>query len=283
MEIVTDGGEQGLGHLRRSEALATHLRSTGWRSWLRPLSGEARRLVSAHNLDVAGDPDITVIDLPASGDQVLLEAEALGRPTLALDYVGELSPTLVINIFDRGSARGAGEVRSGLRYAIIRPEIAAAKQEQADHVLVMLGSQDLLGQSDDAAAAARSEGVPVVVVDGPLAPPRDAPAPVGVTRRRCPTDLPELMASCSWAVTNGGTSMLEMLHLGKPTIVLPQTEAEARLASEVLAAGALMGIGMDAIQRPGRDADDIGRRAAALVDGGGLQRIAAAVRELHRG
>jgi spore coat polysaccharide biosynthesis predicted glycosyltransferase SpsG len=89
------------------------------------------------------------------------------------------------------------------------------------------------------------------------------------------------MASCAWAVTTGGTTMLEMLCLGKAIHVVPRTEAELAFAQRFAAQGALLGLGLETLQTPAQDLiQTCQQRGPQLVDGKGCERIAFEIESL---
>ena len=70
-----------------------------------------------------GEPDLVLLDLPYNGDQWVNDTRCKGKPVVALDYEGTVSPDLIISIFDRGEVPACARHLVGLDYAIIRPDI----------------------------------------------------------------------------------------------------------------------------------------------------------------
>ncbi len=75
--------------------------------------------------------------------------------------------------------------------------------------------------------------------------------------------------------------MFEAMCLGKATVVLPQTQAEATLAKFVCGRGGLLGIGFEKLQdRDEMEIRNKAQQAGALVDGRGAERVVAIVKTL---
>jgi spore coat polysaccharide biosynthesis predicted glycosyltransferase SpsG len=267
VEIVTDGNATyGLGHLHRSRSLARYLQTRG------------------HDVTVSmawqGDelaprrPAVTIVDLPYNGDQWTAAAVERGTRVIGLDYEGELAPDLVISIFDRGRSPSTARRLQGLDYAIIREDIRdRAPVSAGDGIVVMIGGADIRNRGLDIAHKLKDQGQQVTLVQGPLSPQQDEPV-AGIAILRNPTNLADVMAGCSWAVTNGGSTMMEMMCLGKPVHVIPQTEAEQRLAGLIARQNGVLGVTDECPEVPGLAAMvKVGRAASRLVDGLGVRRI----------
>jgi spore coat polysaccharide biosynthesis predicted glycosyltransferase SpsG len=278
IEIVCDGGSRwGLGHLRRSQTLAHALSARGHDVRIRPLSDEADA-----QLDTAltraeraggGHLRVRVIDLPYEGDQQCEAAHGSGAAVVGLDYQGESDPDVSIDLHPRDSAPRARSRLVGLDFAMIRPDVVRAAQRTRQGVVVMLGGADVTHSSDTVAVRLQEAGEDVTVVRGPAARPARS---AGAYRTlQAPPNVADIMASAAWAVTNGGTTMLEMLCLGTAVHVLPQTADEDAFARYVLRQGGLLGVGLADLSPPTPEQ----RRAATergpvLVDGRGAARVA---------
>lgn len=279
IEIVCDGGRgYGYGHLRRSAALARELKSRGVAVRFQSLSSEG----SAVQPDVPcdrGASSLVIVDLPYNGDPWVAAAKDLGIPVLTLDSVGtSICPDLDISIWDRQSAPAGTPQKIGLDYAIIRHEILhvhASAHGDGSGVLVIIGGQDVQVVGPLIAARLVRMGQNVTLVEGPLTKEQNLSDDRGYLRLRTPSDLPQRMAACAWAVTNGGGTMMELMFLGKPVWVVPQTDAEAGLAKLVADQRGIMGVGLEGLVLPTLDqrvATSV--CASRLVDGKGLSRIA---------
>ncbi|MBF0096746.1 MAG: hypothetical protein HQM04_11645 [Magnetococcales bacterium] len=283
IEMICDGNRQcGFGHIRRSLALAKTLQQRGHRVRL--------TLLSPHEFPNRGDwphdagaVDVWLLDLPYPGDHWVAKARYAGQPVLTLDYSGQLAPDQNVAIFDHGVLPIHVPQKVGLSYAIIRDEVRAlAPATTGRGVLVCLGGGDLNGIGMSIAHRLAALGEQVTLIEGPFVPERAIADTLPFTVLRTPEDLPARMAACRWAVTNGGTTMMEMMCLGKPVHVLPQTEAEYRFALHVLNLGGVMGVGQETLVALGTHPriDTIASHAARLVDGQGLLRIASEVESL---
>jgi spore coat polysaccharide biosynthesis predicted glycosyltransferase SpsG len=272
IRILCDGGGiLGFGNLRRSAILGRALAARGHGVRVEALSEQGRALLPSAPSD-AGEADVLVLDLPYAADDWVRSARA---PVVGLDYTGEASPDVSISIWQRGTASGGGRMLVGLDYAIIGPEIVAlAGRKDGDCVTVMIGGGDADGLAEEVALRLIGLGESrVTLIEGPLAVVRRE-LPPSVRRLRSPADLEQRMASCNWAVTSGGTSMMELMCLGKAIHVVPRTKFEEGLARQVLARGGLLGVGFEslALPTPERQAQ-VGAQAASLIDGRGAERI----------
>ena len=81
------------------------------------------------------------------------------------------------------------------------------------------------------------------------------------------------MASCDWAITNGGMTLLELMSLAKPVWVIPQTQAENRLANKLLKAKAILGIGEKILIPSISQKKIIAKAASLIIDKKGMERI----------
>ena len=280
IEIWLDGGGcYGFGNIRRSTELARALTKRGHRVRCVPLSQRAADLCPLPH-GIRNGAEIVVLDVPYAGDIFVEQAHASGASVLALDYEGEVPPELVISLQSYRSVPSTSRVFCGVDYAIIREDVRrlAVLHERTGEILVIVGGgdQDRLSER----IAEQLLGLPLCVVQGPNGPD------LNLRRGRVrvvvnPTNLPELMASCAWSVTTGGTTMLEMLCLGKATYVVPRTDAEWVFADHFHSKGALLGIGLKSLGKPDivslRRCESLGPR---LVDGRGCERIALALETL---
>ena len=280
IEIVCDGGPRcGYGHLRRSSALAEVLVARGFRVRISPRSAAARRLIASGR--EPGRPDVIVFDLPDTAQPAIADTRRRGIPTVALDYFGPDRPTLTLSVRERPPVP-PGRRDHGIELAIVRApirELAARSPAAGDGVLVILGGADVRGRSAAIARAVRRLEDDVTVVLGPYAPAIDDAGGARVVRD--PADLPGRMAACRWAVSSGGVTLTELLCLGKPAYVAPQTAAERDLVRPLAARGAIFGVGDEPARAP-TEAErlDIAAAARAVVDGRGADRIADRISDL---
>lgn len=282
IRLVCDGGGPlGLGNLRRSTTLALALKACGHRVRVETASPQAQALLPAEAPADVGTADLILLDIPYAAHHLVAEARSQSLPIAALDYEGDAPPDLTISLWSRGTAPVGGREAAGLEYAIIRDDVASLAPARAGSgVLIVMGGGDADGLGERAARQLAEAGQQVTLIDGPLAQPT-MNLPPEVVRVRVPEDLARRMAACSWAVTSGGSCMLEMLCLGKPTHVLPRTHFERGFADLVAERGALLGLGLETLRPPvaaqAAVAAETGRR---LIDGRGCSRIAALLEDL---
>jgi spore coat polysaccharide biosynthesis predicted glycosyltransferase SpsG len=262
-----------MGHIRRCCALARALRERGLGARVRALSDEAGRLLPEAP-SAEGEIGLVVIDLPVGCTEQIGLARSRAIPCVALDYAGPGRADLTISLLERSTPPFDAPRLSGFPFAIIRSEVASLRPAAGGRgILVCLGGGDLRDEGARAAARAAALGEPVTLIEGPCRPrPYEAPPGVGVIGD--PPDLPLRMASCRWAIANGGGTMLELMCLGKAVRVLPQTPAEEELASLFLKKGALLGMGLEGLEAPPAGLlESVGAAAARLIDGRGVERI----------
>lgn len=217
------------------------------------------------------------IDLPYGIPRPLADLLARSKlKVIALDPIASGPFDLEIFVFDDGNAPSNGNVRIGLDYAIVRPEILSARSQvnNGGRVLVCLGGADVCSHGDKIASYLASSSIPTDWILGPL-----TQKPIrkirGVETFRNPDQFPYLLSQCSWAVTNGGATAIELMCLGKAVHVVPQTDAEAHLACLFSEKHSILGIGLEALQ-PKQSSfliEEVGRVASILIDGQGGQRI----------
>jgi spore coat polysaccharide biosynthesis predicted glycosyltransferase SpsG len=276
IRIVADGSPTyGYGHLSRTHELAFSFEEAGF-------FVEYVNLRKSSNAGASGvqTRDLTLIDLPYDGDHWLADARSKGEGVIGIDYLGRGRPDILIRMNRPLGNVPAHRVFYGLDYAIIRREIRTAPRVLGNYVLVSIGGADVNDQGALCAGMLSNWGLKTILVRGPLAKQHTLPA----ARFRVvnePPDFSRLLGGCGWAVTNGGTTMLEALSMGKAVHVVPQTAEEMRFASELLERGLLLGIGIDSLRPPEPDRiASLGRRASAAVDGQGANRIVGIGREL---
>lgn len=282
-EIFCDGNDKvGWGHIRRSSALAARLEKDGIGVRLSGLSESARRMLPTPKHP--GVPArVVVFDSHSGIDDQVRSAHERGQTTVALDWFGATVPNVNIAVYPHQEVRATRDSYIGFKYILVREEIAVLHRTQstgrAKRVLVVIGGGDLLGQGPEAARRLSDEGLDVTLVQGPLAKGLDAD--VGYRVLVNPPELPQLLASCDWAVTNGGGCLFEALCVGKAPFVLPQTNEELTIARFAEEHGAVLGIGLECLRsfQPG-EIRAISDRGLDLVDGRGVERVSSIIRGL---
>ena len=281
--IYCDGSAKvGYGHIRRSKTLATQLDRDGVDACILGLSDEARRLLPEPKR-TGHSASVQVFDSPYDIDDMLCAAQLRGQITVALDWFGKVIPDVNIAVYPHGEVRGIKKVHVGFEYILLREEIVLRRQLTATHsakcVLVVLGGGDLLNQGHELSRRLCEQGLEVTLVQGPFAKNRDAGD--GYRVLMSPPELPQLLASCDWAVTNGGGCLFEAMCMRKAAYVIPQTEAEENIARFAKTQGAILGVGSANLRAFSYDELGIvAERGAKLVDGLGVSRVSSIIRGL---
>lgn len=216
------------------------------------------------------------------------------------------------NLNAQGEARYANLVPPNCRllcgpaYALLRPEFHRVAQGMRERdgrvrrILIFFGGVDATGETLKACEA-------VMALSGAVL---EADVVVGIAnphseqiRVMCGRDsrfsfhgqvcnMAELMAAADLAIGAGGTTSWERAFLGLPTIVIPVAENQLPGSEALAAAGAVWNLGFHTGITSGEiarvlkavmaDPEEVRRRSRAsrqLVDGGGVQRVAAVLAE----
>lgn len=188
----------------------------------------------------------------------------------------------------------------GSRYALLRPEIIAARGARVagpTRLLVTLGGSDPHGLSGRLAVAllrAADPAATITVVIGPAATPPDlGPLSALESKRlrvlRQPDDWPAIMAQSDVALSAAGTTLLELAALGVPGLWVSNNagEVDAARRAEAEGFGRYLGPVETAEGRIAEAlAEVLARRAAMaaagrhLVDGEGAARVVATMLEI---
>ena len=304
------GGPYGFGNVRRSTELGEALARRGHAVSFVPLSERAASLCPKHHSNVS-QADVIVLDVPYEGDAVVQQARAWQAKVVALDFDGTEAPDVVISLQAVRRVPAQSKILCGVEYAIIREEIHSlgTQHETTGEVLVIVGGGDQDGLTQrivDRLYQSRRESAQCSVLSAQYSNPSPlftehlalstphkvcvvqgpAGAPLNLERDGLrivtnPPDLPQLMARCAWAVTTGGTTMLEMLCLGKAIHVVPRTEPEQIFAQRFADQAALLGLGLEPLRTPTMDQiAACQQRGPQLVDGKGCERIAIEIESL---
>lgn len=320
IQFVTTGSPSlGMGHLRRSATLAHEVAREAEVS-VRLLALEEHAagqpaigtLLGGMHWEVGFGPrtsgfDLTVLDLPPVCQHgVISRLIHEGMRCLALDYfVPSLLPDLAINLADpRGvmqaafvAANRAHDFNEGPQFAIVRPSLRLRRPASANpaaevtRVLVTMGGADPSGQT----ASALERLAVLVPADVRVDVAMGALATTALEERvrtladgrfqvhRDPALFDELLSAADVIVCSGGGTLLEALCLGKPAVVYPQNQAERLHAGRYVDEGAC--VWADRLPEVLQQVEQ--RRALAqqglrLIDGRGVERIAAHVLDLAR-
>jgi len=283
VEIFCEGSEKvGYGHIRRSSTLAKRLEVDGIDVRLSGLSGAASRLLPTPK-HTGRAAEVVIFDaLVGIGDQIRT-AQDRGQITVTLDWFGQPIPDVNIVVFPHDEVRATRAAYIGFEYILVREEIASLhstqRTERAIRVLVVLGGSDFLGQGHDVSRHLEDRGFEVTLVQGPLA--KATVAGSGYRVLVNPSELPQLLTSCDWMVTNGGGCLFEALCVGRPAFVLPQSEAEMKIALYAQERGAVLGIGLSSLREYHPvELEPVAETGLKLVDGRGAERVSAIIRGL---
>lgn len=236
------------------------------------------------------------------------QLRAKARRILAIDDLAdrphEVDLLLDPNLHDDMARRYAGRVGAGTRqllgprFALLRPEFAAARQampprgESVQRVLVFFGGFDArnaTGRVLEALDELRRSGVGPFAVDaviGALHPAREALQAFCAERQSwaCHVQterMAELMAEADLAIGAGGGATWERCALGLPTLAVAQADNQLEQVATAARAGVLCApqlrdwrtpieaLWFDPVRRA-----QLGAAAFALVDGRGAQRVA---------
>jgi spore coat polysaccharide biosynthesis predicted glycosyltransferase SpsG len=263
--ILTDGSrELGFGHISRSQTLADFLIENGYKVEV--------VILSTVNLETLVIDSNVIIDIPYNGD-FLFNKISTDYKVLGLDYLGSARLDLVINVFDYSRYKNNNQI-SGLEYVIIRRNVAkliGKSYEDSETVLIMLGAFDLNNFAHGVIQSLDNKKIRTTVIEKEKSVmTKDFNY---CTHYEDPDDIAEIMCNSSWAISNGGSSMLELMALGKAIYVLPQSDAEDKLALQIFKEGGILGIGLP-IKVPSVELiNAVGNKARKMIDGLGVQRI----------
>lgn len=273
VSVIFEAGPQiGIGHQMRSRSIAGELARSGCEVRLAELDSVTS--------DWFTGCDVALFDTPHCAQTQLALAKQSQATTFALDYFYAGPVDVGIFVYLHETPRpSVGTVANGFEFVVVRPEIVAQPAvERNGDVLIMLGGSDVLGQSREVAERLSSDGHVVTIVQGPLA---KIPSVSGIKTIKNPPDLPERMAAAPWAVTNAGGSLFEMLYLGTPVFVLPQTQFEQTIAKVLRNEPGVLGVGgpLDVVAPAVTPPITVKDK---LIDGKGVQRICNLVMEYCR-
>ena len=292
------------------------LRHSGFVPWWRSTPGgggaDAASVLGCRIVSGAGTsrlralaPALLVVDHPnpRAGGPWIREARRLGIPTASIHDLG-IAPCESDCSIDGSVAPGPMDL-AGLEYAIVDPRVRRVRRDGRrlgpPIVLVAFGGghQRRLARAVARAVVARRPDVAVRIACG-FGSAKRAPAGAGITLVARKASLADEYRGATVAVLAGGVSLYEACVVGVPaigvSIVPAQRPAVAGLAHRgALIDGAAASSGhsvagtADRIARlvcelldaPARQRS-LARTARRLIDGRGIERVAAALRRLSR-
>ena len=274
-----------------------------------PVGGEADFAA----LCEAERPDAVLIDLPAYPAGLFATLRRQSIPILCIDDVGgEVDADLIVNgtVLDQyhhyPPVPPGGVRLIGGAYTLVRPAFGASPWTAPSRpaVAIVIGSGDrardwafrLLSPELD-----RRDWGSVTMVVGAAFRDRErlaeAVREAGVVLRHglAAPELAGLLASASVALITGGMIVYEALAVGVPMVVFPQIENLIPEAAFLAAGGMIEDLGfgggmkLDMVQAaiagltgdPARQ-QDMSRRQRSLIDGKGMERVAAAISHFLR-
>ena len=278
VEIFCDGNPIiGFGHIRRSIALANFLTKQNISVKLSGLSEEATKYLPQSDY-VTGKAKICIFDSMIGIHSRIAEAKKKGKITVTLDWFGDAIPDINIVVYAHSEVRSLMKSYIGYEYIILREEILKLQTnsivERYNNVLVCLGGGDLLNQGHLVSDFLNERDFNVTLVQGPFANNKSESDKYKVLIN--PWNLPDLIQSSDWIVTNGGGTLFESLYIGKAVFVLPQTELERTIADDLFTKDVLLGVGMDSLYTLNFSTKSLKymvENGPELVDGKGLERI----------
>lgn len=275
--VYDEGPGAGLGHRRRTEALAAALTDRGVDCRLRPVDA-GERLVG----------DVVVVDSYRE------RADELDVSTGVLVALDDLRRDLEVDVLvdpspgaDESVHRRAAQVLAGVRFSLVptarpsTPPVPAGGPVST--VLVTTGATDAAGTGARIAGELHSldPDVEVRLVVGAWGAQE---VPDGVVAVHAPAGLTGELAAAPLVVTAGGVTMLEACALGRAVVAVILAENQRVAVESLAAAGAVRAATVvDAAEvAVGLAADPaararLGEAAARAVDGDGAARVADAI------
>lgn len=253
--------------------------------------------------------DVWILDLPPGSQTSSAGFDDRTATTVvaALDYFeyGTPLPDVIVNLFNHGGAPPGPEeclYLEGFRFAIIREAVRVLGREattEGRRLLVSFGGSDPRGHTLRTLGVVHElagtwQGVDVVV--GPHFSEfarRTIAATSWIVPHSGRSCFEREVSRAQMVVAGGGTTMLELMFLGSPAVIVPQTVEEERFAAAAAQEGAVIALGKDASIEEIRAAvadvagsselrESLSRNGTRLVDGLGGERIVEAVMRVLR-
>lgn len=254
VKIITVGAKRvGLGHFKRMISLSRFFLEQGFGVELELLPGSEigqDLICDFPSKKIKSDLDLIVCDF--HDDLFLSEDFQIKEkvPVVHLDYFGEkLIPDLNIILFDHGKKNIPGKkILKGIKYFMLRAEVANhAPPQELDYILVTLGGADILGQTESCLEQlTKLFKIPIIAVNGPLSNETGLFKQYkNVTRYTNPANYVDLLANCSLAICNSGSTMFEALFFKKKCWIAPQSFYEENLARFFVDKNWILGSGIN--------------------------------------
>lgn len=283
VEIFCDANNKiGYGHIRRSLTLASRLEKDGLNIRLTGLSTDASNLLPESRFQEL-EPKIVIFDSPSNINKYILTARKKKQIIITLDWFGEVESDFNIVIYPHKKVTALQKSFVGFEFILLREDIielsSLKMHASSNNVLIFLGGGDILQQGHSAAGFLTKLGYNVTLIEGHFSKKTRISHEYKVLVT--PPEFPKILLQSDWVITNGGNCLFEAVFLGKAAYVLPQTEAEFRIASSFYENGAVLGIGINGMRNFNHhEIDQVHRNCLGLVDGNGAKRISEIVRGL---
>jgi spore coat polysaccharide biosynthesis predicted glycosyltransferase SpsG len=245
--ITAVNSKIGFGHLRRMKTLGLALFKRGHKVDVELIDSENINLKTFFDFELEkfSQIDCVLFDHHQGLDELIKGFKDKKIKTVALDYFSyKEHADLTINIFEHFKPIPEGKRKQGFQYVMLREDIVPLKSIVKDegYVLVMLGGADINNSSLGIAKKLAQRGYKVKLIYGPLVAKKDIYIDQ-VEIYYGPNNLLNLMAGCSYAVCNAGSTLFELTYLKKSVWVSPQSEFEFRIASHFLNNKWILGLG----------------------------------------
>lgn len=258
----------GFGHYRRSLSLHNYLNKNFHTEFID---------LNDVNLNFCSiQCDLVIFDNPYDMSKEVNILKARNIRTIGLDTNYNSSTDLTLSIYEHNQLSHNNRIQN-FNFAIIRDEILQLPKESKNifenKILISLGGSDLNKDSLPIARILLEKGFNVTLVYGPLAK-IESLKHTNLKIVQNPENLPALMQLCDIAITNGGGTLFELLYLKKPVVIIPQTEAEERIATYVATHGSIIGVGYPHLENLNSfDSCEFKKNYKSLIDGKGLENI----------
>ncbi|MBA5804665.1 PseG/SpsG family protein [Rhizobium changzhiense] len=302
---------RGMGHLFRSLTLATELRSRGHRVlFLANDHPNSLRIIRERGFDVALHDLASVTGWengfiePHASSSVWINdrlntqrshgeaIKRLGAKLVTFDDRGDGAELADINIcallFEKTEGLKGKDVRLGVEYMILNPEIAAFRRlrQSLASILVTLGGADTYGVTVRVSKWLSNKPFPVTIVTGPsfqhMAELEEVVATAAPDRFKLLNQVPSLAAEMhghDLAITGGGVTPFEACAAGLPCVVIANEPFEIPVGRALEGLGAAFFAGhhsafdLGILEKP-IPIRTMSETAMTKVDLGGVGRVA---------
>jgi len=147
---------------------------------------------------------------------------------VTMDYFSDVcNPHINFNVYEHWPLKRNHISYTGIEYAIIRKEIIEFKENwrskpSGKNIFIMIGGNGDTGLTKNIIEICQRNlpAYSLNLIRGPLNEPMEMEASQ-LCIFNSPANLPELMASCTFAITTPGIATLELLYLNKASLLVP--------------------------------------------------------------